>query len=342
VSAPSRRARTVILVAIGATTSAIGLLLTFARVGWHDGRLTLAARLTLGELGHALLSAEWGWLALAAGLQTLPLLGRALELRGLTRRRDGAPASLRACWHASAIGSAAQAVLPARLGEPARVVALARAGDVRLPEATTAILLGRVLDLPALVLATAVPAIVFGFERVGGTHLRPLVGAGLTATAATLGALALLHRGRHHLRRLAHRIGPRAARVTEGVTESIGVLASWRRVGAASLGALSVPLAATASFAAALVAFDLEALPRGTSFLLCATTFLAIALPSAPSGIGVYHAAVTMLLTTLGAAAPAATAFAVATHLLGLVINVAAGVPSLVALRRSSAVTSQS
>jgi uncharacterized membrane protein YbhN (UPF0104 family) len=323
----------VILVAVGAVTSAAGLLFTFARVGWEEGRLTVAARLTLVELGRALAAAEWGWLALAAGLQLVPLLGRALELRGLARRRDGAPASLRACWHASAIGSAAQAVLPARLGEPARVVALARAGDVRLPEATTAILLGRVLDLPALVLATAVPALVFGFERVGGTHLRPLVGASLAATAATLGALALLHRGRHRLRRLAHRIGPRTARVAEGVTEGIAVLASWRRVGAASLGALAVPLAATASFAAALVAFDLEALPRGTSFLLCAATFLAIAIPSAPSGVGVYHAAATMLLTTLGAPRPAATAFAVATHLVGLVVNLAAGVPSLLALR---------
>jgi uncharacterized membrane protein YbhN (UPF0104 family) len=76
---------------------------------------------------------------------------------------------------------------------------------------------------------------------------------------------------------------------------------------------------------------------------LCAATFLAIAIPSAPSGVGVYHAAASMLLVTLGAGQAAATAFAVATHLIviGVVVTVLSGLPSLLALRATPPVREQ-
>ena len=52
-------------------------------------------------------------------------------------------------------------------------------------------------------------------------------------------------------------------------------------------------------------------------------------IPSAPSSVGVYHAAVTWLLPSLGAPLAQAAAFAIVTHAIGVVSFVALGTISL-------------
>src|SRR5439155_12123881 len=111
-----------ILAGVGLLVGAVALVFAFAHVHVSGG-LRLEPRVHWWELKAALASARLGWLAAFALLNVASLLPRALQLRALVRTRDGREPSLAATYHAQAISMLAQNVLPARMGEAARVVA---------------------------------------------------------------------------------------------------------------------------------------------------------------------------------------------------------------------------
>ena len=314
---------------VGALVSALALALAFVRVSttptWH-----LEAKVAWADLVRAMKSASPWWLLVFTVFNALSLLPRAFELRALARRRDGAPPSLKACWHAQAVGQLAQNLLPARMGEAARVVTLVRADDISPVTAVAAAVLGRVLDLISLVLVTCVPSLLLPVGRIGPLRAVALSGS-LIGVALTL-ACALAWRRRDALAQLGARIGPRTARALGGFGEGLSALGSARRLAAASLASLAAPLVIAACYGSALRAFGLGDLPAGSSLVLAATVLLAIAVPAGPSSVGVYEAAVTWLLPALGATPASAAAFAIATHALGVVTFVLLGTPSLYAV----------
>src|SRR4051794_13869468 len=148
-----------LLTVVGIAVSAVALVLAFARVEL-DGGLHLVARVHAADLKAALASARLGWLAAFVVLNVASVLPRAWQLRALARRRDGAAPSFAAAYHACAVAMLAQNVLPARLSEAARVVALGRADDVSPANAAAAVVLGRVLDLIGLILVVCVPSML--------------------------------------------------------------------------------------------------------------------------------------------------------------------------------------
>jgi phosphatidylinositol alpha-mannosyltransferase len=91
------------------------------------------SRLDLRRIGHALITASPGWIALAFVLMALSLLMRSISwqqtLRAALpeRRSVGWPVVARATM----IGVLASALLPARIGEPTRVIVLTRRLDGR-------------------------------------------------------------------------------------------------------------------------------------------------------------------------------------------------------------------
>ena len=91
----------------------------------------------------------------------------------------------------------------------------------------------------------------------------------------------------------------------------------------------AIPIALAATYGAALYAFGLGGLPAGTTLVLVAAILFAIAIPSAPSSVGVFHAVTTWTLTALGAPPARAAAFALVTHAIGVVTFIGLGAVAL-------------
>jgi uncharacterized membrane protein YbhN (UPF0104 family) len=308
---------------LGLAVSALALWLSFRN-------------LTFREVWSAMRDARLGWLAAFAALGLGSWLPRAWQLRALARTRDDAPPSLAACWHAVGVAMLAQNVLPARIGEAARVVALARAGEVPPARAAGAVVLGRVIDLPALILCACAPCLLLPVGAVG--PLRTVAWTGTIAGGALLGLMLLLARARSSERVLA-RVHPALGSIAAGFVDGLQAVRSAPRLAAAFAAACTAVLVVAASYACALHAFALD-LPTGAAFAVVATVFLAVAIPAAPSSLGTYHAALIWLLPELGAPRATAAALAVATHALAVITYVSAGGVSLVLtsvdLRRTS------
>lgn len=300
---------------VGAAVSALALWLAFRHVD-------------SAELWRALRAAKPGWLAGFAALGVGSWGPRALQLRTLARRRDGAPPRYWACWHAIAAAMVAQNLLPARLGEAARVVALARAGDVAPSVATGAVVLGRVLDLPALILVACVPCLVLPVGAVG--PLRAVALGGSAAGVALVIAAFVLAHGRERSAAALARLHPALGRAAAGFIDGLSAVRSASRLAIAFAAACAAVLVVVGSYTCALYAFGLETLPAGTALALVATVFLAVAIPAAPSSLGTYHAALIWLCVALGAPKAEAAAMALATHALAACAHVAAGSISLV------------
>jgi uncharacterized membrane protein YbhN (UPF0104 family) len=315
-----------IVAGLGVLVSAVALVLAFARVEWSHG-LHLVPRVHAAELRAALAAARPGWLVAFTFFNVGSLVPRAVQLRALARRRDGGAPDLVASYHACAIGLLAQNVLPGRISEAVRVVALRRAGDVSTANAAAAVVFGRVLDLISLILVVCVPSLILA--RGVTTRLRTVAVVGTAVGVALVVILVVLYRARERLTRAATGLGPRLGTVVGGFLEGLSALGSPRRLWSASAASVAAPLVMAACYASALEAFGMGGLRPGSSLVLVATILFAIAIPSAPSAVGVYHAAVTWLLPTLGASEAQAAAFALVTHALGVVTFTAVGAVSL-------------
>lgn len=315
---------------VGLLVSGLALLFTFAHV--HvEGGLSIVPRYHWASLEAAFTSAHPLWLAAFALLNLSSLVPRALQIRALTSRRDGRPPGALASWHATSVAMLAQNVLPARLGDAARVVALTRADDVPAASAIAGVALERALDLSSLLLFACMPGLLIA--RAGtpvGHALRLFL---LIGGAAWLGIAGLfIGLRREGLVRLGRRLRPSIGRALAGFAAGLDVLGRPGRRASAILSSLVVPLWMAAGFACSLQAFGLGGLPLGSSLLLTSAVLLAAAIPSAPSSLGVYHAAVIWLLRGLGASPAASVALAISTHAIGALLYIGVGLISFVHL----------
>ena len=322
------RARTLAMALVGAAVSALGLLFAF----WHVhllGGVRLVPRMHLHELRAALGGVQPLWLMAFAALNVTTLILRAFQTQALVRRLDGTAPRWYACWQAVTVGMMAQNILPARLSEAARVVALVRADDVRASTVTGAVVLGRVLDLVALLAVTCVPSIALGLAAADTRAMRLGAAIGSAVALLLIAALLALYRTRRALVDRAARMRPRLGQLVEGLVEGLSALGSPRRLAEAAISTLGIPLALAATYGCALHAFGLGGLPTGTTLVLVAAVLFAIAIPSAPSSLGVFHAVTTWTLTTLGAPTARAAAFALVTHAIGVVTFIGLGAIAL-------------
>ena len=309
---------------VGVVISIAALALGFFRITFAGG-VHFAPRIDGHALRAALVGVRLGWLGAFALVNVMTLVLRALQLQALARRRDATAPRFYACYQAVAAAMAAQNLLPARLSEALRVVTLARADDVALSSATGAVVFGRVLDLLSLLAAVSLPLVVFALPAAHARWLREAALFALVLAALAIALLALLYRRRERLAARTAQRWPRLAPVIAGFAEGLSALADRRRLATATLVSLAIPLTLAASYACALTAFGLDDLPAGTALVLAAAVLCAIAVPSAPSSLGVYHAAATWTLVALGAPAANAAAFALATHAVSVVSFIAIG-----------------
>jgi glycosyltransferase 2 family protein len=273
------------------------------------------------KVGNAFQLVEWSWVSVALGLNLLSVLIRALAWQTVIRQALLPPRPpFPQVFSAFSVGLLANAVLPGRIGELARVAVLAR----RMPrgQGGTGRLLGTVfahrlfdvvpaLLLTAYVLATArIPrwavtsieiVAVIGVALfllailVAGRELRPLPEGAL----AVRRLLAMAQRGLHVMRE------PKAAvlaAVFQTAGWSVQLLAVWMMMKAFGIGA---PLSA-----AAVVLLLMNV----------ATIF-----PLWPGNIGLLQAVVALPLVSYGVAYPTGLAFGLGLQVLEMSVGVGVG-----------------
>ncbi|HEY4668342.1 MAG TPA: lysylphosphatidylglycerol synthase transmembrane domain-containing protein [Tepidiformaceae bacterium] len=211
-------------------------------------------------------------------------------------------------------------ILPARLGDVARVAMTSAQPGLRVGHVVSSLLTERVTDAVMLLVAFVLvsPFLPIPAAYAQWVYLAWFSIGALAATAVLMGVF------RSPLRRLwlrlalggrlpTKRLRDEAASFQEGLGRLYpgrGVLPIWGLSGVAWLGAFALnyllmrALGITAPFTVAV--------------LLTCTTNLAMLIPSSPGYIGVFHAAATLTLLPFGVGSSLALSFAILAHLVNV------------------------
>jgi uncharacterized protein (TIRG00374 family) len=315
-----------LLAAVVATVLTLGLVLLAVRT------------LDAGAVADALREANLWWL-----LPSLLALVAAFALRALRWRlifQPGRRPPLDEVTGALAVGLFFNAILPFRAGELARLVVLHRRTRVPRLEILGTIAAERIYDVLALLvlLAVAVPWL----PDVPWLRAVALAGGILALAAAALSAALLVWGERAvavvlwPLRFL--RTFPEERRAAAAGNLLLGVAALHRPRAATVAAAVTLAsfLAYWASFWLLLQGFDLGVGGAAALLVLVATGF-SLALPSGPSAVGVWEAAVIVALLPFDVTAEAALSYGLVLHALNVVPYLLAG-PVALGLMRGSLV----
>lgn len=318
---PSARARR--------TGVTIATLLLLALVGFG------VSQLNLPHIGHALISASPGWVLLALVLMALSLVLRAASWHETLR---AALPDARIGWlpviRATMIGVMASALFPGRIGEPTRIVVLARRLDVPTARGVP-VVAGTVFSqtLINLVALGVLAAVTFSSVPVLHNHASALEGAlavPLIVMAIVLGGPALL--------RVAQR--SRRARIRRSADLLSGLLRLARR----GLVVFARPRHGLPAVGAQLLAWAFQwvacymvilalglqghATPASAAAILLAVNISAV-LPATPSNVGVFQAACLVILAAYGVEAGAALAYGIILQAVEVLTAIGLGVPAL-------------
>jgi phosphatidylinositol alpha-mannosyltransferase len=284
------------------------------------------------------------WLAAAVLLNAAALMLRGLAWLVLLRAAlPGARVGAAGVLRATMIGVMGSALVPGRVGEPARAWLIARRHGA-LATVLGTMVAQTLVNLAALALLAAVALTGAGPFRTGP-------GALATVAAVPVG-IALALAGGGTLARAAARTqrlqgaGRWTLRQIDSLRAGLLALGPWRRgalIAAAQLGAWLLQLLAAAVL---LVALHLEGGLGAAAAILLAVNVTA-AVPVTPSNVGVFQATCVAVLAAYGVAPSAGLAYGVLLQAAELVTAVAMGVPALLGegvglrgLRRFSATSS--
>jgi hypothetical protein len=275
---------------------------------------------------HALRASDEWWLLPALVAFLIANVARAVRWRTLFVPGRRPPLGTTA--NAMLVGYLFNNVLPARAGEPARVVTLSRRAGVPAAEVVGTVLIERIFDVFALLM-------IFLVAQPWLPHVSWIRGAAIAAivlAVALAGAVVTLTVwGERPLRIL---LGPAlrlpfvsAARLDAIIDELMSGLAGLRHVGVA-LGALAWTavawlLTAVSCWLAAR-AFPLH-LGFDAGVLVTSAIGLSMILPSPPAALGVYEAATVLALQAYGLSHSQVLPYALVLHALNFVPFVAVG-----------------
>src|ERR671931_2121333 len=260
-----------------------------------------------GAVGHAFASVEWYWVAVAVALNLLSVLMRAVAWRTVIRQAMPPPhPSFSLVFSAFSVGLFANAVLPGRIGELARVAVLSR----RLPEQESpwATLIGTVFAHRIFDLIAAMALIVF---VVATAHIPDWAVTSLIVVVivgVALFTVAVMSARHHRVTRLEEGVGA-FRKVVRLARYGLGVM---RRPAAAALACLFQLLGWTCQLFAVYTtmrAFGIhEVLPAAGLVLVLMN--VATIFPLWPGNVGLVQAAVALpLFSYYGVAKGAGIAF---------------------------------
>jgi phosphatidyl-myo-inositol alpha-mannosyltransferase len=293
------------------------------------------SRLDLQRIGHALITASPGWIALA-----FLLMGSSLVLRSISWHQ-----TLRAAlpdtriprtpvMRATMIGVMASAIFPGRIGEPSRVVVLAHRLDGPnrrlLPIIAGTVFSQTLINLLALAILAAVT-----FTSVPLLHGH-LTGV-LTAIGLPLLLCALVLLGPRLLALARRSRWARLARVANAIAHGL-------RLARVGLTVFARPRFGTAAVVFQLAAWALQwlacymvvlalGLQGQASVVSAAAILLAVnvsaILPATPSNVGVFQAACLVVLAAYGVAAGPGLAYGIILQAVEVLTALALGIPAL-------------
>jgi phosphatidylinositol alpha-mannosyltransferase len=318
---PRRRSRRV---GLGLSAIVIAALVVFA-----------LSRLNLHRIGHALITATPGWIALAFLLMAVSLLLRSISWHQTLRAAlPEHPISRPSVIRATMIGVMASAVFPGRIGEPSRVLVLTRRleGPNRrlLPIVAGTVFSQTLINLLALAILAAIT-----FTSVPLLHGH--VGGVLTAIAVPLALCALVLLGPRLLALAQRSRSTRVAQAANTVERALrlarrGLIVFARpRYGA---GAITSQLAAWALqwLACYMVLLSLG-LQSQAGLVSAAAILLAVnvsaILPATPSNVGVFQAACLVVLAAYGVGAGPGLAYGIILQAVEVLTALALGIPAL-------------
>jgi uncharacterized protein (TIRG00374 family) len=284
------------------------------------------SRVDLAQIGRRIAEADRTWLAgsFVIALSTFAL--RAWRWTWMLRPIARVPFS--SAFFATAVGFAANTVLPARAGEIVRPALLARERRLPFSPLLASILLERILDA-ACVLLFLLIALAQG-PPPGGSRAFEMLARGavvpalLLAGVVAMALLAVFRRAaadrifQRLTRRLPRSIAPRAQSFAAAFLDGFRSLREPRLALQIVAGSLFMWFVINVQVYAVLRAFGLD-YPFSASYVTTAAAVLGLALPT-PGGIGGYHAAVQVALTDVyGAPVAEASGVALLAHAISFV-----------------------
>jgi hypothetical protein len=232
------------------------------------------------------------------------------------------------------IGYLISNVLPFRLGDPARAVAIGLNGRVKISAALSTVVVERVLDMLTIVVLLAVTVPFVG--DVGWTRDAGLLGAALGLGAMGVLVLMAVRPGwarlavEWALERVSWVDQERWLGWFDGLLEGVVALRSVRRAAALVGWSMATWILTVGHYLSIMWAFIERPSLVEASFLTCATA-LGMALPSSPGAVGVFHSVARYALQLpFGVAVESAVLIAFASHAFQYVVMCVLGLVGLV------------
>jgi phosphatidyl-myo-inositol alpha-mannosyltransferase len=293
------------------------------------------SRLDLSRVGHALITATPGWVALAFALMSLSLLLRAISWQQVLRAAlPDTAIPLTAVVRATMIGVMGSAVFPARIGEPSRVLVLTRRLDGPtkrlLPIVAGTVFSQTLINLLALAILATVTFTSVPLLAGHPTGLAAAIAVPLLVCALVLAGPRLLRIGRR----------ARSARVARAANAIGGVLYLARR----GLRVFAHPRYSPGAILCQLLAWTLQwlacymvvlalGLQAHASLVTAAAVLLAVnvsaVVPATPSNVGVFQAACLVVLAAYGVGAGPGLAYGIILQAVEVLTALALGAPAL-------------
>ena len=282
------------------------------------------SRVHLSEIAASIRAASPGWMAASAAISLSTFAIRALRWVWILRPVGRVP--WWPSYRATAIGFAANTVLPARAGEVLRPAILARECSLPFAALLASIVFERILDALAQITYLGI-ALGTGGAAAGGIvssgRLRLAVAA-LAAIAVVVALFAVLWRNATErlfdvlFRVLPERFRPAAHRVAHTFLDGFASLKTPRLAALVGLGSLFLWFVINVQVYCVLRAFGLS-LPLTAAFVTTSAAVLGLVVPT-PGGVGGYHAAVQFALTRFyGVPLATATGVALIAHAVSFV-----------------------
>jgi phosphatidylinositol alpha-mannosyltransferase len=311
----------------------VGVLAVAALMTWLS--VLAIERVGLDKVGRSLLESDLGWVLVGFALMASSMVLRALSWHAILRAAlPWAAVRRRDAFRGTAIGVLMSATLPARLGEPARALVIARrAGRPResFPAVLGTLVAQTVLNIVALlILGTVMLSSVSLFAGHHGALIAIAI-LPLVVLASVLAAPALLRSGLPARSERVHRWLKQLRGALTNVRSGLLVFRSPRlgfQAASAQLAAWGLQWVACYTLLLAL-GLSAHAGMGAAAAVLFAVNVTAV-LPATPSNLGVFQAAcVAVLHGAYGVGSADALGYGIVLQAVEIATAIALGTPAL-------------